>query len=86
MNPPDHLQPAARRILDRVRRCAPATGASCRLFTQHVCEETIRSPLAGPDDARAARAMLDLIRTDPAALDVAMGGEQLDLFGGRGTP
>lgn len=56
---PERLRPAAERLFARVARCAPATRASWRLFTQRIAEQVVRDPHAGPDDAAAARAVLD---------------------------
>ena len=86
MTIPDHLHPAARRIMDRAQRCAPATPASWRLFTQRVAEQTIRDPYAGPDDACAARAILDVLRTAPESVEALLATDrQLNLFAEGGT-
>lgn len=77
---PSALHASASRIINRVRRCAPATPAAWRLFAQRVAEQIIRDPYAGPDDARAARAILDVLRANPAALDRTMSDGQLELF------
>ena len=83
---PSDLRASVGRIIDRVRRCAPMTPAAWRFFARRVAELTIRDPYAGPNDARAARAILDVLRPNPAALDPAMSDAQLLLFGEGGTP
>jgi hypothetical protein len=82
---PARLRPAVQRIIDRTRRCAPATPASARLFLERIAEETVHNPHAGPDDAAAARALLDVLHADRASADrmLAKGG-QLPLFGEGG--
>ena len=84
---PSTLRAPVSRIIDRVRRCAPVTPAAWRLFARRVAEQTIRDPYAGPDDARAAQAILNALGTDPESVETLLATDrQLDLFakgGGR---
>ena len=83
--PPTELRPAIARLIRRARQCKPASSASRRLFAQKIAEATIANPHAGPVDARAARWLLEVLRTQPATVHMLLPDRHATLFreGGR---
>ena len=76
------IDPAHRRILDRIKRSAPAGPNSARLFGRRIAERIIADPYATKRDADAARKLLAMIRDEPAAFAKIVGAEsQGSLFG-----
>lgn len=83
---PSALHASASRIINRVRRCAPATPAAWRLFTQRVCVQTLRDPFAGKDDADAAHWLIAVARTDPKSFEAVLTMDRRFGLFGEETP